>query len=669
MATNTADVIDRADFPAAQDGYEEERETDRQPIEILSEYIESDNIADMLDDTQLGEIGRKVVDEFEIDKQSRADWEQDNKDAMDLALQVAEKKNYPWPGASNVKYPLLTTAAIQFAARAYPAIVPAGNVVKAKVVGKDENGEKRNRAGRVSRHMSYQLTEQMTEWEGDTDKLVHVLPISGMAYRKTYRDNNLGRNKSILVLPDKVVINNNATDIETVPRITHILDFYPHEIEERFRSGLFKRAELGVADGTDPQAKHEFLEQHRLLDLDDDGYDEPYIVTVHKDTSEVVRIVANFDIDDIAFNEAGEIAQIQKGHYFIKYGLLPNPSGGWHDIGLGYLLRSINESVNTAINQLLDRGHLNNVGGGFIGSGARLRGGVRAHRPGEWKPVNVTGQALRDNLVPLPVSEPSPVLFQLLGLLIEAGKDISAVKDVMTGEAQGSNQSPTTTLALIEQGMQVFTAMYKRIFRSLKAEFALLYKLNAQHLEEDEYFEIMDQQEAVAPDDYAEGDFDIVPVADPNVVTNMQKLGRAQFMFEFRDDPYFDGIEIRRRMLEAANIEDADDLVVDEVPPNPQVAMKADEMDLKKRKQAMDEQELALKADKAVFEIGKMKAETMKLIAEAEAAEAGPQIQAYKTLMDELNERERIIRETRNDGGSIQGVEGQPGNQAVSGVS
>jgi len=266
-------------------------------------------------------------------------------------------------------------------------------------------------------------------------------------------------------------------------------------------------------------------------------------------------------------------------------------------------------------------------------------------------------------MVPIPFAGPSTVLFQLLGLLIEAAKDITAVKDAMTGDAQGKNQSPTTTLALIEQGMQVFSAIYKRIFRSLKQEYRKLYRLNAQYLEDGVYRTLQDEERAIAREDYNQTDLDVLPVADPSVVTNMQKLGRAQYLAEFKDDPYFNPVEIRRRLIEAANIDDADELLVEELPPDPRMAEAADKMDIAKRQLLLDE--IRLEGD-----LAKIDAEIMKLIAEAEGVEPGQQIQAYSTLMKALNDRAKLAVDQARTGdverGGVSSVEGQAGNPGVS---
>ena len=654
----------------------------KRAIDTLIAHADADNVVDALDSAMIDKVGILVKREYDIDKASQQDWEDSNEEAMKLALQVAEEKSYPWPKAANIKYPLLTTASIQFAARAYPAILGKGDPVKGKVVGADlgqpktdpqtgepmmdpetgapvweiEPGDKRKRADRVGRHMSWQLTEQMVEWEEDTDKLLHILPVAGMAFRKSYFSPDLGRNKSELVLGQDLVVNSGAKSLATVPRATHEFTLYPTEVKERELAGLYREMDLGVPPdaGDDKDAPHEYLEQHRRLDLDGDGYAEPYIVIIHKETSRVARIVANYEVEDIAFNDKDQVARIDPIEYFTKYSFLPNPTGKFHDIGFGFLLRPLNEAVNTTLNQMLDAGHLAVVGGGFIGSGARLRGGRQKFRPGEYKPVDVSGSTLKDNIVPLPFPGPDAVLFQLLGLLIEAAKDISAVKDVLTGDLQGANQSPTTTLAMIEQGMQVFTAIYKRIYRSLHSEYQKLFKLNAKYMEPESYFTVMDTPEAVHAEDYDTKDFDVVPVADPNVVTNMQKLARAEFLGTFKDDPLLDGRKVRERLLSAAGIEDIEDLWAGQPPPDPLVAQLADEIDIKKR-------ELDLKEIKLEGELAEMEAKTIKLLAEAEGVEPGQQMAAYKQLMDGLNTRAKLTIEEGKLQQSAQGGQSPAG--------
>lgn len=530
--------------------------------------IKSPNLVFEIDEDEIAKLGRKVVEEYDLDLQSRMDagWDALNEQALKLAMQVKEDKTFPWAGAANIKYPLITTAAIQFAARAYPAIVDGWSVVKGKPMGQPSE-EKRARAERIGQHMSWQLLEEMPEWESDTDQMLHVLPITGCMVRKTWFDPVLGRNRSEIIFPDKIVVNYMAK--ADCPRITHRVEYYPHEVLERVRSEVWGDITLEQhADSNEPEV---FLEQHRLWDMDGDGYPEPYIVTVHKDTAKVVRVVARYDEKGVTMNASGEVVAIAPIDYFTKYSFIPSMDGSWYPIGFGSLLNSLNETINATINQMLDAGTLSNLQSGFIGNGISLKSGVASFKPGEWKKVGVDGGTLRENVVPLPVAQPSTVLFSLLGMMIEAAKDITATKDILTGETQGSNQAVGTTLAMIEQGLKVFSAIYKRIHRALKWELAALKRLNRLYLRDEQYFNFHDVEGLVTLADYqADDEYDVIPVSDPTVVTDMQRMARAQFLVEtFRGDPNVDQRELDRRVMDAAGIPDIKGLMPDPQGPPP----------------------------------------------------------------------------------------------------
>jgi len=604
--------------------------------------ISSPNLAFEFDEDVLARIGRKVVEEYEIDLESRkaAGWDERNKQAVDLAMQVREAKSFPWPGAANIKYPLITTAAIQFAARAYPAIVDGWNVAKGKVLG-EPTPEKRERADRVANHMSYQLMEEMPEWEDDTDKMLHMLPVVGVMVRKSWYDPVAGRSRTALISPDRFVVNYYAK--ADCPRTTEEVDVYPHECKERFRSEVWKEIALEVHE--DSNAPECFLEQHCLWDLDGDEYPEPYVVTVHKDTGKVVRIIARYDEDGVIMDAKGQVVRIEPTNYYTKYEFIPSLDGSWYSLGFGTLLQSLNETINATINQLLDAGTLANTQGGFIGDGVNLKSGVTGFKPGEWKKAQVSGGTLRDNIVPLPVAGPNATLFSLLGMMIEAAKDITATKDILTGETQGSNQAVGTTLAMIEQGLKVFTAIYKRIHRSLKKELKALYRLNALYLEPDVYFNFQDSEKAVKQQDYALGDVDIIPVSDPTIVTDMQRLGRAQFLMgTFRGDPLIDQRVLDRRVLEAASIPDVEELMPEPKgppPPNPE-AIKA-LADAERDKVKLEIDKTRGEADAAV----KYADATTKTM---EAVMADPELFAVVSQM--VREREA------DDAGTVQGMGG-----------
>lgn len=627
--TDVAGVIDREAFPTAMDGGYGEAEEDRaDSLATLLRYLEiaetDGNLAPEIADEELANIGARVKREHDIDKASRKEWEDKNKVAMELAMQIVQAKNYPWPGAANVKYPLLTTAAMQFAARAYPAIVPGTSIVKGKVIGEDESGEKRSRANRVGQHMSYQLIEEMEEWEEDTDKLLHVLPIVGCAFRKSYFSPSMGRNVSELVFADHLVVNYWTVSLERAPRISHRFQLYPHEITERMRDGRFVEFDYGRSPdgGDDDEAPHWFIEQHRTIDLDGDGYPEPYIVTIHEEQSRVCRIVPRFEAEGVRLSDDGRILGIDPLHYFTKYGFIPAPDGSFYDLGFGALIGPISETINATINQMLDAGHLQNVGGGFIDSDLRLKksaGTVRL-RLGEYRRVTTqAGKNMSQSIWSMNHPGPSGVLFSLLGLLIDAGKEIAAVKDVLTGEAP-QNAPATTTLALIEQGMKVFSGIYKRIHRSLKKELKKLYRLNALYMPPQAYFLVLDTPTAIAQEDYAQDDLDVVPVSDPTVVTDMQRLARAEALRTLVVDPGFDPNEINLRYLDALQVEEPQKLLAKgpaPIPPEVQQAM-------------------ANEQAKTEAEILKTLSDVILNLAKAESEEAGSQIEAYQAQLETL---------------------------------
>jgi chaperonin GroES len=563
----------------------------------LLTYESAPNIAELLDQVQLDKIGYDVERNYKIDETSRDEWKTAADKAMKVALQVRQPKNYPFQGASNVKYPLVTVAALQFGARAYPAIVDGNRIVKGQVVGDDEgipdkdendqpridpaNGEpiwltkpgfKRDKAERVSRHMSYQLLNEMPEWEEDTDILLHHLPIVGCAFRKVWRSEELGRNKAEMVAAVDLVVNQKARSLDEAPRVTHILPIYPQAIEHKKRVGTYLDIELPApistdgVDGSDEDAPHTFLEQHCYLDLDEDGYREPYIVTVHKDSCKVVRIVANFDITEVK-DDGKRIVMIPKEQYFVKYSFLPDPKGGFYSIGFGALLESLSETIDTTINQLLDAGHLQNAGGGFISSGVRLKKNTVQVSPGKYEVVQASGD-IRGQIYSHQFPGPSPVLFQLLGMMVEAARDITATKDILTGDTGGKVQTATTTLAMIEQGLKVFTAIYKRVYRALKDEFKLLFILNAKYTDEKAYYTFNDKQEVVQKQDYDIASMDVCPVADPSMVTDMQRQAKTQVLLQITENPVLgplqNGREVLSRVYDTARIEDSDKLLVPE---------------------------------------------------------------------------------------------------------
>jgi chaperonin GroES len=567
----------------------------RQVVMILTKLASIDNAAEALDPDELAKIGSRVVREYKIDKDSRADWEATARRAMDMAKQKKEPKSFPWDGAANVKYPLLTTAALQFAARAYPAIVDGSRVVKCKVNGPDPDGALSKAAEDLSEMMSHQLLHELPAWEDDLDTALHQIPIIGCAVRKVYPDQiSKAGFRSDMISAFDFVVNQSAKSLEAVPRATHVFHLYPHEVDERRRSGWFLDVELqGKSDTSDEDASMCFLEQHRWLDLDGDGTKEPWIVTVHEDTEKVVRIKPCFDPGNMEIDQTkGVIVRIPRRDYFVLIPFIPDPEGGFYPVGFGHLLEPISDVIDTTINQMMDAGTLQNSGGGFIGAGVDIGKGkaeIRM-RPGEYKRVTSPGQDLRQNIVNMEHPGPSSVLFELLGMMIDSGKEIASIKDVLVGDTTGKGMTATGTMALIEQGLKVFTAIYKRIYRALTKEYKIIFDIKA-----------------AANPQLKALDMQILPVSDPGMITDLQRMSKAQFVLEEAKagNPVVDIAVATRRAFEAAKIENFEELLKELPPPDPlaQAGMAAD-------------------VDHKAAQAEKTRAETDKVAAEAATARA-----------------------------------------------
>lgn len=623
-------------------------------------FLSVTNIAEHLKKDIRDKIGRTVIDEFNEDVGSRANWEVRYTNALKLAAQVVEVKTFPWRDAANIKFPLLTTACVQFSARAYPALIPGTDIVKCHVTGFDKTGQKEARAIRVGKHMSYQVLEEMEEWEEDMDRLLIMLPITGTEFKKTYFSPTMGRNVSEHVLAKDLVVNYWAKSLETATRKSHILRFTPNQIREKILREEwlefdYKKSDLAsdelriISDeiqglsppGDDDDAPHEFIEQHRWWDLDDDGYKEPYIVTVHKETQIVVRISAGYDEEGLEKDAEDNVVSIQQVQYFTKYSFIPSIDGGFYDFGWGSLLGPINEAVNTVINQLLDAGTVSNLQSGFLGRGIRIRSGSTTFQVGEWKQVDSTGDDLRKGIFPLPVREPSQTLFQLLGMLVESGEKLSNLTDILMGQNPGQNQPATTTMAVIEQGLKVFTAVYKRLYRSLKKEYRKLYRLNRIFLDEKEYFRILDPgQEAtgeILRSDYLGDPTDVQPSADPNIVSEAQRLAKAEALVaSMANGSPANPLEVWKRYYEAMNQPGIDKLLPQEMPqppPDPKVLQLQQE---DKHKQV----DATIEAERLKIDQGKLELEQAQMDLENRKQAFMEQLETFKAQAEQNKQPE-----------------------------
>jgi chaperonin GroES len=508
--------------------------------------LKENNLVQYMDVDDCENIGYHILHNYEDDDNSRGNWKEKYAETLKLVMQYMEEKTFPWSGSSNVKFPLLTTSALQYHARAYPALINGDKPVQCRVIGADPDGSKQERAKRVSDHMSFQILEEDTGYEEDLDKSLIIQSLMGCAFRKTYYNGH--HNVTELVLPDKMVVNYWARSLDSSDRFTHVMNMSHNEITERVRRKLFVDIdceEFGMVssniiditkdeiDGRhsphDDSTPYEILEQHLWLDLDGDNYREPYIGFVLKSTGQLLRLVSRFERDKVEYDEDNIIIKITPERYFTKMPFIPSPDGSFYDIGFGVLLGATNDVINTMINMLIDSGAMATLGGGFLGKGVKVRGGEYSFKPQEWKRTDSTGEDLNKNIYPLPVREPSNVLFQLLGLMIDWGSRIGMSTDALSGQNPGQNQKVGTTEAVIDQGEKVFNGIYKRTYRSLKEEFRLMYRLNYLNPPKDGVFRYSNGKNSggdATYQDYFESDKSIVPSADPSVSSPEKRLQR-----------------------------------------------------------------------------------------------------------------------------------------------
>jgi len=672
----------------------------------IEELLRSPNIAEMMDDEELSSLGQVMMNDINLDLNSRIEWEERNERANKLALQVVEKKTFPWPGASNVKFPLITIAAMQYHSRAYPALISNNEVVKCKVYGKDDDGEMHKRADRVSRHMTYQVMEEDEGWEENTDKTLLVQAISGTAIKKSYFDPVKGHNVSELVLPNDFVVNYYTKSIPESPRVSHRILLSSNDLHERQVRGLFLKIDdepppttpnqsmltnaredaQGVRMPTgDPDTPYEFFETHFWHDFDEDGYKEPYIAYIRRDTSKIYRIVARYFEDSIEYHN-GEIIRIKPEQYFTKYGFVPSPDGGFYDLGYGVLLGPTNDSVNTIVNQLIDAGTMSVTGGGFLGRGVKIKGGDYTFKPHEWKRVDSTGDDLRANIFPLPIREPNQVSYQLLQLLINYGERIAGATDIMTGVSPGQNTPAETSRNTVEQGMKVFNGIYKRTWRAMKEEFQKLYRLNQLYLpSEPVEFEYNSELSFVLPDDYAMDMKLVKPAADPNVVSDSQRQMQAQAVLQLATSTGgFNMYEVQKRYLDALKVSAIDQILPDPKGPNAIKPGPSEKMQIEKMKndeRQMNHQlrfklgiaKLMQEAELQQAKITELQAKAVLELEQADGVKSGhaiamleAQIGAKRAHVDgiikSIEMMQNLEKEASNDGERIQGMEELPRN-------
>jgi chaperonin GroES len=669
----------------------------------LKKLAASPNINELLTAEQVEAVGQTVAEGYRLDRQSRFEWERKNADGFRLALQVREKKSFPFENASNVKHPLITIATLQWSSRAYAGLIKPPNIARCAVVGKDPDGAKADRAKRISEHLNYQVIEQDEAWEEEHDQLFMTLPISGCSFIKSAKhpiyDYPVGEH----VLATDLVMNYRARSVMTCRRKTHRFQMAPNEIRERQLAGNWSDTELGrcyaepehydptrqMTDQREGMARTEWgvdrtvCEQHCWFDFDGDGYEEPYMVTFDLSSAKVLNIVNRFKAvnteqslkirkltgmlmslkdDQVRYEavqkkivaltkEDGKIVSIEPNEHFTKYGFIPSPDGSIYDLGFGALLGPINESVDTLINELIDSGKLQNQNSGWIASGVKIPGGRLSFEFGEWKKVDVTGGSLKENIVPLPVNPPSPVLLELLGVLIQYGEKTASVSDAMTGQNPGQNTPAYGWQQMLTQGMAVYSGIFKRQYRGLRHELRIRYRLNSEHLNPVEYFSILDgQQKEIFLTDYMGPSDDIRPVADPNVALSEERVKTAMFIAERAAmTGGYDPVKVEVNLLDAMQVDNRDEIFPLDEKGQPKITPpKSDELQIETMKEQrltleseakvkLDQQDLQIKAAHTEAMIEEINARIVKTYADAGKVETDSLQAQAKLALDRVN--------------------------------
>ena len=561
------------------DGEKVNVDIDQDQTEKDEEVFESNhysNLAEELEDKEVALIGKDLVRAYEDDKSSRKNWEDQYSKGLRMLGVVVEDRQDPFPGASGVHHPLLAEAATQFQARAIAEVFPPGGPVKTQVIGKVTD-KKLEQSQRVQDFMNFQLTQEIPDYFNELDQMLFYLALAGSAFKKVYFDNTLDRICSKFVPAEEFVISMENTDLETAERYTQVMKLTRNDIRKYQVSGVYKDIPLNNAEST-PGANdgdmveqtlqrlegmspsmadkiHTVLEVHTNLDIGEDKYEValPYIVTIDLDSQKVLAIRRNWKEDD---------SLRRKRTYFIHYKYLPGL--GFYGFGLIQMIGGLQHASTGALRALLDSAAFANLNGGFRAKGARIEGGDITVSPGEWVEVEAYGDDLRKSFIPLPFKEPSPTLLQLLGVLTESGRRFASIADAMIGDSAGSGPVGTT-IALIEQGSKVYSAIHKRIHQAQGREFKLIYELNGEYLDDEYSFEVIGENKKIRRKDFT-ASISVVPVSDPNIFSQAQRIALAQTGLQLAQaSPEIINVkEATRRFLQALNIPDYMDLMIED---------------------------------------------------------------------------------------------------------
>ena len=638
----------------------------------ITKILETENLIELFSEDELELLGGELVDAFKRDEVSRQGWMDKNAEAFKLALQLKEEKTHPWPKASNVKYPLITTACLQFNARAYPALIPNDEIIECKPIGKDPDGSKQQRCDRVASYMNHQFVDEIEDWVEGQDRLLMQLPLIGNVFKKSWFDQQLDRIRSEIISAENLVLDYNAKSINSCRRKTHVVQHPADEIVSMQCFGIYRDFDLpdpqkhktelkevsdevhGLKESVE-DLEYTVLEMHVWQDFDKDGKEEPYIIDV-LNTGQVLRIIKRFDESSIVKGKNGRIAKIHSKEFFTKYTLIPSPDGAMYDLGLGVLLGPINHSVDTIMNQLIDAGTLANMQGGLLARSIRTKMGRVGLVPGKWINTSATSEQLRDGVFPWPLKEPSQTLLQLLYMLIDAGQQVGSVNDAMLGKNPGQNTAEAVSDQMLAQGMQVFGAIHKRTYRSLKEESRKIYLLLKEYINPPDYMRFTAVQDINVVQDFKYGvGKDIKPVADPNIITPKQRIQAAQVLREsVQQSPHLYGhegeVEAEKRWLKALAIEDVEKLLSNPQPPsNPKLELDQKRLELETQTSQREQDREDKKTDS---NMQKDEANTVRAVYGIKQAQTEQELAKLRLVFETaLKEKELEINARRNKEG------------------
>ena len=532
----------------------------------------NENLAEILDDSELTEMVGDLIGDYDDDISSRRDWMQTYVDGLELLGMKVEDRTEPWPGACGVQHPLLTESVVKFQAETMMETFPAQGPVRTQIIGK-ETPQKRDAARRVQDDMNYQLTDVMTEYRPEHERMLWGLGLAGNAFKKVYYDPSLGRQVSMYVPADDVVVPYGASNLESAERVTHVMRKTPNELKKLQRDGFYRDVELGEPDNTLDEVEKKIAEKlgfrattddrYKLLEMqvdliieddkfrddDDEGIALPYIVTIEKGSNEILAIRRNWEPDDKLKT---------KRNHFVHYSYVPG--FGFYALGLIHLIGAFAKSGTSIIRQLVDAGTLSNLPGGFKTKGLRVKGDDTPISPAEWRDVDVASGTMRDNIMPLPYKEPSQVLYNLLGTIVEEGRRMAGMADLQVAD-MSANAPVGTTLAILERSLKMMSAVQARVHYAMKQEFKLLKVIIADYTPETYSYEPEEGSRKAKKSDY--DNVDVLPVSDPNAATMAQKIVQYQAVIQLAQGApqIYDMPYLHRQMLEVLGIKNASKLV------------------------------------------------------------------------------------------------------------